>query len=152
MEPPTYWPFVVYTGVVLAVAAGMLFLSHFLGERHRERCTAEPYESGVPPTGSGRTRFSIKFFLIAILFVIFDLELAFIFAWATAVLELGWSGFTGALVFILILAVGLVYEWRMGSLDWTSSAHLRRPRMPAYMKTGAQDNSPATQSSDPPTP
>ncbi len=120
MEGTQYWPFLVYVGAVLVVIVGQLLLSHLLGERHRDRVTGEPYESGIAPTGSARLRFSIKFFLIAILFVIFDLELVFIFAWAIAIHELGWTGFWGAMVFTAILAVGLIYEWRMGSLDWIS--------------------------------
>jgi NADH-quinone oxidoreductase subunit A len=96
----------------------MLLLSHLLGERHCDRVTGEAYESGIIPTGPGQLRFPIKYFLIAILFVIFDLELVFIIAWALAVHELGWAGYGGVLVFITILLVGLLYEWRMGNLDW----------------------------------
>ncbi|MCC5834162.1 MAG: NADH-quinone oxidoreductase subunit A [Opitutales bacterium] len=123
-----YWPFGVYVGAVVVVIAGKLLASHFLGERHRERVTGEAYESGILPTGTGRLRFSIKFFLIAILFVIFDLELVFIFAWAVAIHELGWPGFWGLMVFMGILTVGLIYEWRMGSLDWI-------PRRPANKRS-----------------
>ncbi|HEX9783444.1 MAG TPA: NADH-quinone oxidoreductase subunit A [Opitutaceae bacterium] len=119
MDSPSYWPFLVYASAAAAVAAGMLIVSHLLGQRHNERTTGEPYESGIKPTGSARLRLSIKFFLIAILFVIFDLELVYIFAWAVAIHELGWSGYAGLLVFIGILLAALVYEWRMGSLKWS---------------------------------
>lgn len=128
MSAAPYWPFLVYTAMVFSLAAGMIILSSLVGPRHRERVTGEAYESGVPPTGSARLRLSIKFFLIAILFVIFDLELVFVFAWAIAIHELGWPGFWGVLVFIFILAAALVYEWRMGSLDWAEKAVARRLR------------------------
>ena len=113
-----YWPFIVYALLTVAIAAGMLLVSHFVGPRHRDRATGEPYESGVLPTGSARLRLSIQFYLTAILFVIFDLELVYIFAWAVAIRELGWEGYFGVVVFIVILLSGLIYEWRMGSLDW----------------------------------
>ncbi|MEX2430803.1 MAG: NADH-quinone oxidoreductase subunit A [Dehalococcoidia bacterium] len=128
MSAAPYWPFLVYTSMVFILVAGMIIVSSLLGTRHRERVTGEAYESGVPPTGSARLRLSIKFFLIAILFVIFDLELVFIFAWAISIHELGWPGFWGVLVFISILAAALVYEWRMGSLDWAEEAVARRLR------------------------
>jgi NADH-quinone oxidoreductase subunit A len=102
------------------MVAGMLALSYLLGQRHRERATGEPYESGIVSTGSARLRFSAKFYLIAMLFVIFDLEAVFIFAWAVAFRELGWAGYLGALVFIGVLVAALIYEWRVGALDWGS--------------------------------
>jgi NADH-quinone oxidoreductase subunit A len=113
-----YWPFIVYFAAVVAVVAGMIVISYFLGERHKERVTAEPYESGVLPTGSARLRFSIKFYLIAMFFVIFDVESIFIFAWAIAFRELGWAAYIEMLVFISILIAALVYLWRVGALDW----------------------------------
>ncbi len=118
-QPILYWPFLVYGGMVCALVAGMLLLSAGIGPRHRERVTGEAYESGLPPTGTGHMRLSIKFFLIAILFVIFDLELVYLFAWAISIHEVGWPGFIGVLLFVFILAVALIYEWRMGSLEWT---------------------------------
>src|SRR5262245_59580896 len=96
----------------------MLCLSYLLGQRHHERATSEPYESGIVSTGSARLRFSAKFYLIAMLFVIFDLEAVFIFAWAIAFSELGWGGYLGALIFIGVLFAALIYEWRIGALDW----------------------------------
>jgi NADH-quinone oxidoreductase subunit A len=117
----TLWPFAVYLAAVIVMVAGMLALSYLLGQRHEERATGEPYESGIVSTGSARLRFSAKFYLIAMLFVIFDLEAVFIFAWAIAFRELGWTGYLGALVFIGVLVAALVYEWKVGALDWGSS-------------------------------
>jgi NADH-quinone oxidoreductase subunit A len=127
--PPTettaYWPFVAYFLAVVAITIGMLGLSAILGQRHRERATGEPYEGGIVSTGSARLRLSVRFYLVAILFVIFDLEVIFVFAWAIAVRELGWSGFLGVVVFIAIMLAALIYEWRMGALDWGKSRQVR---------------------------
>lgn len=117
------WPIVVYFIAVLALVAGMLVLSNLLGQRHTERATGEPYESGIVSTGSARLRFSVKFYLVAMLFVIFDLEAAFIIAWAIAFRESGWAGYLGVLFFIAVLVAALIYEWRLGAFDWS-----QRPR------------------------
>ena len=89
-----------------------------LGERHTEKLTNVPYESGIPPTGNARLRFSSHFYLIAIFFVIFDLDAVFILAWAISFRELGLAGYLGILVFIGILLAVLVYEIGIGSLDF----------------------------------
>ncbi len=113
-----FWPFLVYTGLVLVVVCVMIGLSWILGERHKEKLTDAPYESGMPPTGNARLRFSSHFYLIAIFFVIFDLDAVFILAWAVSFRELGMPGYIGILVFIGILLVVLVYEIGIGSLDF----------------------------------
>lgn len=95
----------------------MLISSHLLGQRHSEKETNEPFESGVKVTGSARMRFSPQFYLISIFFVVFDLEAIFIIAWAVSVKEAGWTGYIGIAIFIFILAAVLIYEWRTGSLD-----------------------------------
>jgi len=96
----------------------MLGLSHILGQRHKERATDEPYEGGILSAGSARLRFSAQFYLIAMLFVIFDVETIFIFAWAIAFRELGWVGYAGVMIFVILLVVVLIYEWRIGALDF----------------------------------
>ncbi len=96
----------------------MIALSYFLGERHREKQTNEPYESGIVSTGTARVRFDIKFYLIAMFFVIFDLEAVFIFAWAVSLRENGWPGYIEMVIFIGILASALIYLWRLGALEW----------------------------------
>ncbi len=111
------WGLVIYFGAVLGLVASMIGISHLLGERHRERVTDEPYESGIVPTGSAQLRVPIQFYLMAMLFVIFDMEAVFIFAWAVAVPEVGWLGFGEMLIFIGILLVALVYLWRVGALE-----------------------------------
>lgn len=124
MQAGVLWPLLVYSAAVVVLVAGMLGLSYVLGERHKEKATGEPYESGVPPTGSARLRFDVKFYLIAMFFVIFDLEAAFLFAWAIALRELGWLGYLEVVVFVGVLLVALVYLWRVGALDWGPSRRL----------------------------
>ncbi|MBZ0273414.1 NADH-quinone oxidoreductase subunit A [bacterium] len=104
----------------------MIGLSFFLGGRHREEQTGEPYESGIVSTGSARVRLSQQYYLVAMFFVIFDLEAVFLFSWAVAVRDLGWLGFVEALIFIVMLFAGLVYLWRIGALDWGPKSRLAR--------------------------
>ena len=113
-----FWPFLIYAGIVLVIVSVMITLSWVLGERHKEKLTNVPYESGIPPTGNARLRFSSHFYLIAIFFVIFDLDAVFILAWAVSFRELGLAGYLGILVFIGILLAVLVYEIGIGSLDF----------------------------------
>lgn len=119
------WPIIVYFGAVLLIVLGML-ATVVLGQRHEGRETGEPYESGIVSTGSARVRLSAKFYLVAMLFVIFDLEAAFLIAWAIAFKEVGWVGYLGVLVFVGVLVAALIYEWRMGALDWGSTKSKRR--------------------------
>jgi len=100
------------------MVAFTLGLSYFLGQRHTDRATGEAYESGIISTGSARIRFSSHFYLVAMLFVIFDLEAVFILTWSIAFNELGWAGYLSILVFIGILVAVLIYEWRIGALDF----------------------------------
>jgi NADH-quinone oxidoreductase subunit A len=112
------WPLFLYGLIVLSLVGIMIGLSYFLGQRHKERATDEPYEGGILSHGSARIRFSSQFYLIAMLFVIFDVETIFIFSWAIAFRELGWYGYAGVMVFIILLVVVLIYEWRVGALDF----------------------------------
>jgi len=96
----------------------MLVISYLLGERHKEPATGEPFESGIAPTGSAHIRFSAHFYIVAMFFVIFDLEAVFIVAWAIALKDVGWAGYISILIFIGILAAVLIYEWRIGALDF----------------------------------
>ena len=112
------WPFGLYFAIAVVVVCGMLLLSYLLGQRHREHATGSPYEGGILSQGSARVRFSAKFYLTAVFFVVFDLEAAFLFAWAIALRAVRWTGYWEATVFIVILVVALVYLWRPGALDW----------------------------------
>jgi NADH-quinone oxidoreductase subunit A len=112
------WPFLVFGAIVLVLVTAILGLSYVLGQRHNDRSTGEAYEAGILSTGSARMRFPSQFYLVAMLFVIFDIETVFVISWAIAFDELGWAGFIGAAVFIFILLVVLIYEWRNGALDF----------------------------------
>jgi NADH-quinone oxidoreductase subunit A len=112
------WPLLLYSAIVLSLVGAMLGLSYVLGQRHRERATEEPYEGGILSAGGARMRFSSQFYLIAMLFVIFDVETIFIMAWAIAFEELGWYGYVGVVIFVILLIVVLIYEWRNGALDF----------------------------------
>jgi NADH-quinone oxidoreductase subunit A len=119
MTSSSLWPLVVYFVSILALVGTILLLSAFLGERSpMTRATAEPFESGVVHIGSAHTPVSVEFYLTAIFFVVFDLETVFIFAWAVAFYELGVFGYLAISVFIFILVVALIYEWKSGALDW----------------------------------
>jgi NADH-quinone oxidoreductase subunit A len=119
-EVQNLWPFLIYSLSVVGLLAATLGLSWVLGSRTPKKAATDiPFESGIVPSGSPESlRLSVEFYLIAMFFVIFDLETIFIFAWAVAFFELGWRGYLGAAVFILILIAALVYEWRTGALDW----------------------------------
>lgn len=103
----------------------MVFVSYFLGGRKQTPAKNEPFESGIVSVGSAQIRFPSHFYLIAMFFVIFDLEAVFLFAWAVAFREAGWTGYIEAMVFIIVLLAALAYLWAVGALDWGTSAHKR---------------------------
>src|SRR3954469_2848179 len=111
------WPLLLYAAVVVFLLTAILTLSYFLGQHHKERATDLPYAGGIQQSGSARLRFSAQFYLVAMLFVIFDVEAVFIFLWALGFYELGWTGYLGASVFIPQLVIVLIYEWGIGALD-----------------------------------
>jgi NADH-quinone oxidoreductase subunit A len=123
------WPFFAYLGAALFVLAAMLVLSWLLGQRHRENATNDPFESGMLPTGSARLRFDVRFYLVAMFFVIFDIESVFIFLWAVALRRVGWMGYIDIAVFIGLLLVALAYLWRIGGLEWGTVSRARRKEL-----------------------
>lgn len=126
VELNSLWPLAIYFLAVLLLVAAMLAVSYILGEHHTGHATDEPYESGVPIIGSARQRLSAKFYLVAVFFVIFDLESVFIVAWAVAIRELGWAGYAEILLFIGVLVAALIYLWRLGALEWGPKGRLRK--------------------------
>ena len=127
---PQIWPLGLFFVLVLLLVIFMLVASHILGQRRQRRDTGEPYECGIVSTGSARVRFGVKFYLVAMFFVIFDLEAVFVFAWAVAVRDLGWIGFSEIVVFIVVLVAGLFYLWRVGALDWGTLRHQKMQTKP----------------------
>lgn len=130
------WPIAVFMLSVLGLAIFMLGFSALLGERHRERATAEPYESGIVSTGSARMRFNAKFYLMAMFFVVFDLEAVFLYAYAVSFREAGWLGYFEMLVFVGVLSLALFYLWRIGALEWGT------PKQKLYARSSLQHMQP----------
>ncbi|MGD8738930.1 MAG: NADH-quinone oxidoreductase subunit A [Desulfobacterales bacterium] len=120
---PAVWPLAVFFILVVLLVTFILAVSFVLGQRHRSRAAGEPYECGIVSTGSAQVRFGVKFYLMAMFFVIFDLEAAFIIAWAVAARELGWMGYLEVLVFVAVLIAALFYLWRVGALEWGTLKH-----------------------------
>src|ERR1043165_7120096 len=113
-----------WLGVLIMLALGvgfaavMIGLSVLLGPRNPTPEKLAPYECGMPPVGDARARQSVKFYLVAMLFLLFDLEVAFLYPWAMALRDLGWNGFIQVLLFMALLVAGYIYVWRKGALDW----------------------------------
>ena len=111
--------------IMIALGAGFalisVLLSRVLGPRKPTPEKAAPYECGMPPVGDARERQSVKFYLVAMIFLLFDIEVAFLYPWAMALRDLGWSGFVQVALFIALLLAGYVYVWRKGVLDWGAS-------------------------------
>jgi NADH-quinone oxidoreductase subunit A len=114
----TYFPLLILLGISAAQAVGMVVLSEVVSPTKRTLVKVAPYESGIDPLGSTRERFSVKFYVVAILFIVFDVETVFLIPWAVVMREVGLAGFVPAAIFIFILTVGLVYEWKKGALEW----------------------------------
>lgn len=132
--PASLGPFALYLAAAAAVAVGMVGASWFLGPRHNETATGDPYESGVRVTGPARVRFAAHYYLVAMFFVIFDLEAVFLFAWAIGARELGLVAYVEIVVFVGVLLLAWAYLWRVGALDWGPR---RRPRTDAGGPAGA---------------
>ena len=119
--------------IMIALGAGFalisVLLSSVLGPRKPSPEKSAPYECGMPAVGDARERQSVKFYLVAMIFLLFDIEVAFLYPWAVALRDLGWPGFVQIVTFFLILLVGFVYVWRKGALDWGSEVADRRSPM-----------------------
>jgi NADH-quinone oxidoreductase subunit A len=108
----------LFTLFCLGFIVAMLMVSSWIGEKRYSREKMRPYECGVIPTGTARLRYPVPFYLLAIFFLLFDVEGAFIFSWAVAFRELGWQGWLEILFFIAMQMLGLVYVWKKGGLEW----------------------------------
>jgi len=115
---PGIFSLAIYVVLILIFIASQLFIAAWVGEKKRTIEKLRPYESGIVPTGTARLRYPVPFYLVAIFFLIFDVEGAFIFAWAIAHGTLGWAGWLQISFFIVLLLLGLFYIWRKGGLDW----------------------------------
>ena len=113
-----YFPILILFGVSVVNAVGMVVASQILNPRRATPQKDMPYESGMIPLGDTRARFSVKFYMVAISFIIFDLEAIFLIPWAVEMRALGWEGFIAVSIFMMVLVVGFIYEWKTGGLDW----------------------------------
>ncbi len=127
--------FLIYAVVVIGIAAFMIVFSHFLGERHEGKHRNEPFESGMPVTGNARVRYPSHFYLIAMFFLIFDLDAVFIITYAVAFKEVGWAGYIGIAIFIALLLIVVVYETRIGALNFGPQAKKILKAMPDNINT-----------------
>jgi len=115
---PGIFSLIIYVILVLVFVGSQLFLASWLGERKKSPEKSRPYESGIIPTGTARLRYPVPFFMVAIFFLLFDVEGAYIFSWAIAWKDLGWTGWLQISFFIIVLLLGLVYIWKKGGLEW----------------------------------
>src|SRR5437764_15045029 len=117
----TYFPVLLQAIIAMALAAGLLTVSFLLGRRVRNKVKYTPYESGITPTGDARQRFSVKFYLVAMLFILFDIEAIFLYPWAVVYRDLKMFGFIEMLIFVVLILSGFFYIWKKGALDWSQS-------------------------------
>ncbi len=123
--PEIYFPIVVQIVIAIAVAGGLIAASTLLGKRGKSPLKDTPYESGMAPIGSARERFSVKFYLVGMIFILFDIEAVFLYPWAVAFRELKMFGFVEMLLFVALILVGYVYVWKKGALDWSQTKEPR---------------------------
>jgi NADH-quinone oxidoreductase subunit A len=117
-----YFPVLLQALIAMALAAGLLTVSYLLGKRVRNRVKDTPYESGITPTGDARERFSVKFYLVGMLFILFDIEAIFLYPWVVVFRELKMFGFVEMAIFVILILSGFFYIWKKGALDWAEKA------------------------------
>ncbi len=120
-----YLPFLIHIGIAFALAGGIVLLSTLVGRHRYSRAKFQPYECGMLPVGDARERFSVKFYLVAMLFILFDVEAVFLYPWAILLKQLKMFGFWEMLVYIGIVLVGFFYIWKKGALDWAETERTR---------------------------
>ncbi len=113
-----YFPIIVFLMISIGLACGMALSSIILGKHRPDSDKLSAYECGFDAFDDARSKFDVRFYLVAILFIIFDLEVAFLFPWAVSLADIGLFGFWSMVIFLSVLAIGLVYEWNKGALDW----------------------------------
>ncbi len=113
-----YLPILIFMGVAVFIGGAMILLGRVLGPYRPDAQKTSPYECGFEAFEDSRMKFDVRYYLVAILFIIFDLEIAFLFPWAVALKEIGMPGFVAMMLFLGILVVGFIYEWKKGALEW----------------------------------
>jgi NADH-quinone oxidoreductase subunit A len=119
--PDTYFPVIVQIVLAVLIASALVSLSYLIGKKSKKRDLVKdsPYECGMSPTGSARERFSVKFYLVGIVFILFDIEAIFLYPWAVVYRDLKFFGFVEMLLFIVLVLSGFFYIWKKGALDWS---------------------------------
>ncbi|MGH9559220.1 MAG: NADH-quinone oxidoreductase subunit A [Bryobacteraceae bacterium] len=117
--PQTYFPVLVQVAIAVLVATGLVVTSSLLGKRARSPLKDTPYESGMAPVGSARERFSVKFYLVGMIFILFDIEAVFLYPWAVVFRQLKMFAFAEMFIFVALIMVGFFYVWKKGALDWS---------------------------------
>ena len=115
----TYFPVLVLMFLAAGFVITMLLLSIFLGQKKHSEVKDDPFECGTVGSGNPNDRMSVKFYLVAMIFILFDIEIIFMYPWAVQIRELGWLGFWAMMSFLTVLVIGLAYIWKRGVLDWT---------------------------------
>ena len=118
--PETFFPVLVQIALAAIIAGALVGLSYFLGKKVKDLVKDTPYECGIAPTGSARERFSVKFYLVAIVFILFDIEAIFLYPWAVVYRELKMFAFIEMLLFVILIMSGFFYIWKKGALDWSA--------------------------------
>jgi NADH-quinone oxidoreductase subunit A len=113
-----YFPILIFIGVAVGLSCALILVGRILSTSKPDNEKLSSYECGFEPFDEARAPFSVKYYLIAILFILFDLETAFFFPWAVALRQIGWFGFSAMMIFLLLLVVGFIYEWKKGALEW----------------------------------
>ena len=113
-----YLPILIFLGLAFAIAAAAVGLSFVLAKQKPDPEKDSAYECGFPAFGDARAKFDVRFYLVSILFIIFDLEIAFLFPWAISLSDIGLAGFWSMMLFLGVLTVGFIYEWKKGALEW----------------------------------
>jgi NADH-quinone oxidoreductase subunit A len=124
--PEIYFPVMVQAIIAAVLAAALIAISYIFGKKIRNRVKDMPYESGIVPTGDARQRFSVKFYLVAMLFIVFDIEAIFLYPWVVVYRELHMFAFMEMLVFVILILSGFLYIWKKGALDWSGSDMSRK--------------------------
>ncbi|MBV8732233.1 MAG: NADH-quinone oxidoreductase subunit A [Acidobacteriia bacterium] len=125
-----YFPVLAQGLLAVVLAAALIVISYAFGKRVRNKIKDMPYESGIVPTGDARSRFSVKFYLVAMLFILFDIEAIFLYPWAVVYRDLKMFGFLEMLVFVVLILSGFFYIWKKGALEWANPDRPARPEPP----------------------
>ncbi|MBH00854.1 MAG: NADH-quinone oxidoreductase subunit A [Candidatus Pelagibacter sp.] len=113
-----YFSIILFLIIALFLSCGFILLNYVLSPKKPDPEKLSPYECGFEPFNDSRMEFDVRFYLVAILFIIFDLEIAFLFPWAISLGKIGFLGFISMMIFLFILTIGFIYEWKKGALDW----------------------------------